>query len=249
MNKNRRTTGAGKANLHGQRKGKNRETANKTLQKRGVFAALALLLVAGVVVTLCLTLGKKDEVQVGKGASLAATEYKYTGHSLRKAEITVKNYGVIQVVLDETVAPLTVANFISLAEQGFYDGLTFHRVMEGFMIQGGDPKGDGTGGPGYTISGEFSANGIENDLRHLRGVLSMARANGYDTGGSQFFIMQETSPWLDGKYAAFGWVTAGMSIVDDIAKKTPVTDRNGTVRTEKQPIITSIRILPKEDTP
>lgn len=219
--------------------------AKKTLQtKQILLIVVAALLVAGAVLALCLILGRRDATPPSGGASAAVTEYDSAGHTLRYAEITVKNYGVISITLDETVAPLTVANFISLAESGFYDGLTFHRVIEGFMIQGGDPEANGTGGPGHTITGEFSANGFDNDLPHLRGVLSMARASGYDTAGSQFFIMQEKAAHLDGKYAAFGWVTAGMSVVDAICKKTPVTDLNGTVEKAKQPVITSVRILP-----
>lgn len=115
------------------------------------------------------------------------------------------------------VAPNTVNNFISLVKKGFYNGTIFHRVIAGFMIQGGDPKGTGTGGPGYCIAGEFSANGFENNLRHERGVLSMARAMAPDSAGSQFFVMHKDSPHLDGQYAAFGKVTEGMEVVDEIA--------------------------------
>lgn len=123
-------------------------------------------------------------------------------------------------------APNTVNNFISLVKSGFYDGLTFHRVIEGFMIQGGCPKGNGTGGPGYCIKGEFKANGVKNDLKHERGVLSMARAMDPNSAGSQFFIMHETSPHLDGQYAAFGKVTKGMDVVDKIAcVRTDFSDR------------------------
>ena len=165
------------------------------------------------------------------------------GHTLRNVEITVKNYGVITLTLDETVAPITVANFIKLAKEGFYDGLTFHRIIEGFMIQGGDPKGDGTGGSSETITGEFSANGIANDLQHKRGVISMARSNKMDSASSQFFIMHEDYPSLDGKYAAFGWVTSGMEFVDQICEYTVVIDSNGTVRTADQPQIISVRVI------
>lgn len=115
------------------------------------------------------------------------------------------------------VAPNTVNNFISLVKKGFYNGTIFHRVIAGFMIQGGDPKGTGTGGPGYCIAGEFSANGFKNNLRHERGVLSMARAMAPDSAGSQFFVMHKDSPHLDGQYAAFGKVTEGMEVVDEIA--------------------------------
>lgn len=136
------------------------------------------------------------------------------------------NMGEIKAELYPDVAPVTVKNFIDLIKKGFYNGLTFHRVIEGFMIQGGCPKGNGTGGPGYCIKGEFRANGVKNDLKHERGVLSMARAMDPDSAGSQFFIMHETSPHLDGQYAAFGKVTDGMNVVDRIATvRTDFNDR------------------------
>lgn len=136
------------------------------------------------------------------------------------------NVGEIKAELYPDVAPVTVKNFIALIKKGFYNGLTFHRVIEGFMIQGGCPKGNGTGGPGYCIKGEFRANGVKNDLKHERGVLSMARAMSPDSAGSQFFIMHETSPHLDGQYAAFGKVTDGMDVVDRIASvRTDFNDR------------------------
>lgn len=134
------------------------------------------------------------------------------------AVINVKNYGSITVELYYDKAPNTVKNFISLANKGFYDGLTFHRIISGFMIQGGCPDGNGTGDPGYSIAGEFDVNGFENDIAHTRGVISMARGGySYDSAGSQFFIVHQTSPHLDGQYAAFGKVTDGMKIVDEIA--------------------------------
>ena len=134
------------------------------------------------------------------------------------ATITVKEYGTITVELYYDVAPNTVRNFISLANSGFYDGVIFHRVIKNFMIQGGDPTGTGSGGPGYKIKGEFTANGFENNLKHTRGVISMARANGRnDSAGSQFFIMHVDYPSLDGQYASFGKVTSGMDVVDKIA--------------------------------
>ncbi len=138
--------------------------------------------------------------------------------------ITMENGDVIRAELYPETAPNSVNNFISLIKKGFYDGLTFHRVIKGFMIQGGCPKGDGTGGPGYQIPGEFSQNGFKNDLKHEAGVLSMARAMHPDSAGSQFFIMHADAPHLDGAYAAFGKVTEGMDVVDKIAS-TP-TDRN-----------------------
>ena len=134
------------------------------------------------------------------------------------ATITIKGMGDIKAELYPSKAPQTVANFTTLAREGFYDGLIFHRVIEGFMIQGGDPDGTGTGGPGYAIKGEFAENGFENDIAHERGVLSMARKNKpMDSAGSQFFIMHQDAQHLDGLYAAFGKVTNGMDIVDKIA--------------------------------
>ena len=141
-------------------------------------------------------------------------------------KIKVKDYGTISVELDADVAPITVTNFVDLAKDGFYDGLTFHRIISGFMIQGGCPNGTGMGGPGYSIKGEFKQNGFANDLKHEPGVLSMARAMHPDSAGSQFFIMHKTSPHLDGAYAAFGKVTEGMDVVNKIAETaTDYSDR------------------------
>ena len=134
-----------------------------------------------------------------------------------KAIIKIRNYGTIEVELYKDVAPLTVDNFVKLAKKGFYNGLTFHRVIKGFMIQGGCPKGNGTGGPGYTIKGEFLANGINNPLKHARGVISMARAMDPNSAGSQFFIMHQDAPHLDGQYAAFGKTIKGIEVIDAIA--------------------------------
>lgn len=184
------------------------------------------------------------------------------------AVIRIKGLGDITVDLYAKTAPITVANFVSLAKSGFYNGLTFHRIIKDFMIQGGDPNGDGTGGGSKNIKGEFYANGVENNLKHDRGVISMARsgslyeqylAMGYklsdlpseaksdieramNSASSQFFIMHKDSPHLDGNYAAFGKVTSGMEIVDKLAETTPVIDNNGTVAKENQPIIESVAI-------
>lgn len=163
-------------------------------------------------------------------------------------EIELRDYGTIKLELDADAAPITVANFIQLAESGFYDGLTFHRIMEGFMMQGGDPEGTGMGGSDETIKGEFSANGVNNPLSHTRGAISMAR-NSYsmDSASSQFFIVQEDSAAasLDGQYACFGYVTEGMDIVDAVCaySSTVVIDNNGTIPAEDQPVITSIRVI------
>ena len=157
--------------------------------------------------------------------------------------IDVKDYGTITVELDGDSAPITVSNFVDLVKKGFYDGLTFHRIMTGFMIQGGDPKGTGKGGSDKTIKGEFSLNGVDNPLSHTRGAISMARSKAYDSASSQFFIVHEDSTFLDGQYAAFGYVTDGMDIVDKICADTPVVDDNGTVEKEHQPVIKSIKIV------
>ena len=140
--------------------------------------------------------------------------------------IEMENGGAIKAELYPDVAPITVKNFVDLAKKGFYDGLIFHRVIPGFMIQGGDPTGTGMGGPGHTIKGEFSANGVKNDLKHTRGVLSMARSMMPNSAGSQFFIMHQNAPHLDGQYAAFGKVIEGMDAVDHVAEtKTGFQDR------------------------
>ena len=143
-----------------------------------------------------------------------------------KAIIEINKFGTIEVELDRDSAPITVDNFVKLADKGFYKGLIFHRVIKGFMIQGGDPKGNGTGGPGYSIKGEFAANGVPNPIKHERGVISMARAMDPDSAGSQFFIMHKDGFFLDGQYAAFGKVTKGIEVVDAIASvRTSPNDR------------------------
>ena len=158
-------------------------------------------------------------------------------------KIKVKDYGTISVELDADVAPITVTNFVDLAKDGFYDGLTFHRIISGFMIQGGDPLGNGTGGSDKTIKVEFSENGVENSISHVRGTISMARSQDYDSASSQFFIMHKDNPGLDGQYAAFGTVTKGMEVVDKICEDTQVEDENGTVAAENQPVIKSIKVI------
>lgn len=155
-------------------------------------------------------------------------------------EIKVKNYGSIKLKLDANIAPITVSNFVGLANDGFYNGLTFHRIIKGFMIQGGDPNGDGTGGSKQTIKGEFSANGVDNPLKHTRGVISMARSQSYDSASSQFFIMHEDTSSLDGQYAAFGCAYSGMDIVDKICDDVKTEDSNGTVSKKNQSVIESI---------
>lgn len=132
--------------------------------------------------------------------------------------IEMENGGKMELELYEDIAPITVKNFRELVNKGFYDGLTFHRIIEGFMIQGGDPDGNGTGGPGHHIKGEFASNGVKNDLKHVRGVISMARSANPDSAGSQFFIMHKDAPHLDGSYAAFGKLVSGFETLDEIAE-------------------------------
>lgn len=186
-----------------------------------VLSVLAIIFLAG-----CGT--SKDNEQADTGNETEQSEVNTENVAVEKPEwvanvtenpivtITMSNEEKIVVELEPNIAPNTVANFISLVEEGFYDGLIFHRVIPGFMIQGGDPSGDGSGGPGYSIAGEFTANGFENNLKHERGVISMARTGDPNSAGSQFFIMTEDSPHLDGNYASFGKVLEGMETVDAI---------------------------------
>ena len=160
---------------------------------------------------------------------------------LYHAEITVKNYGTIKLELNEGAAPITVENFVSLAKSGFYDGLTFHRIIDGFMIQGGAPNESSKITP-KTIKGEFSANGWDNPIKHVEGVISMARAKDMNSASSQFFIVIGNSSHLDGSYAAFGHVTEGMDIVKKIAKDAKPTDNNGTIPKDQQPVIEKVVI-------
>ena len=161
---------------------------------------------------------------------------------IHHAEIEIADYGTIKLELDGDTAPVTVQNFMDLANSGFYDGLTFHRIMDGFMIQGGDPQGNGTGGSDKNIKGEFAVNGVENDISHVKGVISMARAQDPDSASSQFFITVADSTFLDGQYAGFGHVTEGQDVADKIAADAQPLDDNGTIAPEDQPVITTIRI-------
>lgn len=184
---------------------------------------------------------KKESFAEKKDAGTSNNQYLTGKHH---AEIVIAEYGKLELELDADVAPITVTNFVNLAKKGFYNGLTFHRIMSGFMIQGGDPNGDGTGGSEETIKGEFKSNGIENTMSHKRGVISMARTqNDPDSASSQFFIVQADSDFLDGDYAAFGKVTAGMDIVDKICQSVQPIDNNGTVPADQQPKITAIKVI------
>ncbi len=221
------------------------------------FTRRGFLSLAGTVLATAALVGC-DNANAGKGASDNGTKAAPSSNDaatltqpldngynagIHHATIEVENYGTIELELNASNTPITVSNFADLANQGFYDGLTFHRVIKGFMIQGGDPKGNGTGGSARTIKGEFSTNGVTNAIMHKRGVISMARSSKNDSASSQFFIMHQDNSTLDGKYAAFGKVTSGIEVVDAIAENTPAEDNNGTVSADKQPKITSIKMV------
>lgn len=211
-----------------------------------VISAVAVFMVA-VIVVFVITSNKSNGSagatnDSASASNVSATIGEYQAKGTHHAEIDIKDYGVIKVELNGDVAPITVANFINLANSHFYDGLTFHRIIDGFMMQGGDPLGNGTGGSENTIKGEFSQNGVENNLSHTRGAISMARSTDMDSASSQFFIVQSDSTYLDGQYACFGYVTDGMDIVDEICKNAVTTDSNGSVSAENQPVINSITI-------
>ena len=207
------------SNMNGNKKnGKN----NKVSTKGIIGICIAAVVVIAVVAGICLSLAKEPKTYLAK--------------------IEIQDYGTVTVQLDAKAAPVTVENFVKLAGEGFYDGLTFHRIIEGFMMQGGDPNGNGTGGSGKNIKGEFSANGVNNTLSHTRGAVSMARSQKYDSASSQFFIVQQDSTYLDGQYAVFGYVTDGMDIVDKICTEAEPVDNNGTIPADAQPVITRITI-------
>lgn len=170
----------------------------------------------------------------------AAGEYLSGKHVVN---IVIKDKGTIVVELDADKAPITVTNFVNLAKEGFYDGVVFHRIIDGFMMQGGDPTGTGMGGAEENIKGEFASNGVANSLSHTRGAISMARSTDPDSASSQFFIVHEDSPHLDGDYACFGYVTEGMDIVDDICKNTKGGDYNGIIPTGNRPVIETIEVV------
>ena len=214
-----------------------------------IIGIIAVLLVAAV--GLWAVLGGKDKPAENNqpqatvsGPTAASTITEKVTHEVT---IEVQDYGTIKAVLYGEAAPITVENFVKLAGEGFYDGLTFHRIIDGFMIQGGDPKGNGTGGSDQTIKGEFAQNGFDNPIQHLRGVLSMARSSMPDSASSQFFIMHEDAPHLDGAYAAFGRVISGMEVVDAICATTPVVDYNGTVTNGYKPVITDVKVIEKAE--
>ena len=213
----------------------------------GAIVVVAIVIIAAVVLTQKAP-STTSGAQNSANPTVTTSAETYTPPALEEdvtytARIDVKDYGTITVELDQSAAPITCANFVELANSGFYNGLTFHRIMDGFMIQGGDPEGNGTGGSEHEIVGEFSSNGWDNPLSHKRGTISMARSNDPNSASSQFFIVHEDSTFLDPDYAAFGTVTEGMDVVDAICKDAQPTDNNGTIPASEQPVINSVTIL------
>lgn len=204
---------------------------------------LAVLICAFMVCTLITACGDKTEkTPENTAAPEASADITQKEENKIMVEITMKDGGKMQLELYPDVAPVTVENFVKLVNDGFYDGLTFHRIIKGFMIQGGDPEGTGMGGSKDTIKGEFKQNGVQNDLKHTRGVISMARSQNPNSASSQFFIMHDDAPYLDGQYAAFGKMVSGFEELDKLAE-TPVQDGNGTVAKGDQPQIETIKII------
>ena len=224
-----------------------RQAEQARIDKRNkIIGIIAVLIVAGAGLFFVISGSNKPATPpVTISGPTAAAEI--TEKITHDVVIEVENYGTINAVLYGETAPITVANFAKLAGEGFYDGLTFHRIISGFMIQGGDPKGNGTGGSDENIKGEFSLNGFENPIAHKRGVLSMARSSAPDSASSQFFIMHDTATHLDGSYAAFGCVTDGIDVVDAICQNTPVTDGNGSVAKANQPKILSVKVTERTE--
>ncbi len=207
--------------------------------KKYIMPTLVGLLVVGVIIAILIIAPKMAEDEKDKGEQ-KDTQAAVDISGKHIADIVIENYGTITVELDADAAPITVANFIKLANEGFYDGLTFHRIIEGFMMQGGAPKDAYS--QAATIKGEFSSNGYKNDLKHTRGAISMARTSVPDSASSQFFIMHKDAAHLDGEYAAFGYVKEGMDIVDKICEESEPTDDNGSISKDKQPVIKTITI-------
>lgn len=214
-------------------------TKKWNLLLRRIFPIILLTAMSAVIFTGCT--GLKDE-SINNRETTAGDTSQYLSGKVN-IEIQVASYGTIEATLDADVAPITVTNFVNLAKSGFYDGLTFHRIISGFMIQGGDPKHNGTGGSDEKIKGEFASNGVKNSISHKRGTISMARSSYYDSASSQFFIMHADSTALDGQYAAFGTVTSGMDVVDAICNNVNPVGDNGMVPYEQQPVITTIKVL------
>ncbi len=221
-------------------------------EKRIIGIILLVLVMSLMTLSACENKPKTTSEEAGTQTSSSdsnATESESSdseakgGIGMHHIEMVIKDYGTIKLELDGDTAPITVQNFIDLANEGFYNGLTFHRIMDGFMIQGGDPEGTGFGGSEQTIKGEFAANGVENNISHKKGVISMARSQHPDSASSQFFITVADSEFLDGNYAAFGVVTEGQEVADKIASDAKPIDNNGTIPAENQPVITEIIVV------
>jgi peptidyl-prolyl cis-trans isomerase B (cyclophilin B) len=224
---------------------KNTKSLTKFLNAGILFAVLSLfaLTLAG-----CSNNSNSSNSSSSNNSS-SSSSTQYSQDNFKQTDtcvIEVKDYGTITVGLDANAAPKTVENFKKLVNEGFYNGLTFHRIISDFMVQGGDPKGDGTGGSSATIKGEFTSNGVDNKLAHTRGAISMARSSANDSASSQFFIVHKTSTnnskSLDGKYACFGYVLSGIEVVDKLCENAKPTDSNGTIAKANQPVITSIKM-------
>lgn len=250
-----------------------KQTALADKKKDGIRAAIVLVI--GVLVLVCVIFGgtlksaifgeeqqqetvvesvskettakKETTPAIDFAAEAAALENKLDENLIYYADIEIEDFGTVTVELDQLAAPITAANFVELAESGFYDGLTFHRILGNYLMQGGDPNGDGTGGSGNPIRGEFAENGYENPLSHTRGAISMARmSNNYDSASSQFFIVQQDYPLWNGSYAVFGYVTEGMDVVDEICNNVKPMDGTGLVDSDSQPVIKTITIRTAE---
>lgn len=239
---------------------KSKNSHKKNGMDNYIVPIIALIVVVAIVAAVCISAavsaGRSQKAEndgntpengvavqpLEKDESYAPPEFNISHY----AEIDIKDYGKITIGLDSSSAPETVENFVSLASSGFYDGLTFHRIKEGFMMQGGDPEGTGNGGSEKKIKGEFAINGVDNTLSHVRGAISMARAKDYNSARSQFFIVHEDSTSLDGQYAAFGYVIEGIEVVDAICKAAKPIDENYMIAEAERPVINSITIREAE---
>lgn len=216
------------------------------LLKAIVIICMMTLLLAGCGEKKTSTSGTYTDKADGQEVSKETAETEASGDLLtgkHHVNIVIKDKGTIKVELDADSAPITVTNFVNLAKEGFYDGLVFHRIKDGFMMQGGDPTGTGNGGSDQNIKGEFTENGVKNKLSHTRGAISMARATDFNSASSQFFIVHQDSIFLDGAYACFGYVTEGMDIVDDICENTKGGDYNYIIPTGNRPVIETIEVV------
>ena len=209
---------------------------------RMIAAFLLTALLTGCAGSAQTTSGTSDASDNKQNETMEAAEEELITETVY-VEMEVENYGTVKLELDGAAAPITVTNFVNLVNSHFYDGLTFHRIMDGFMIQGGDPTGTGFGGSSKTIKGEFAKNGFNNPISHKTGTISMARSSAMDSASSQFFICVADNEFLDGGYAAFGHVTEGLDIVKKIASDAKPVDDNGTINPEDQPVIKSMKII------